>query len=149
MSTESEESFMRLPTRIIPKHYAGPPEKEKRRVSPEQTARGRYFAYGLTLERTDAMLKYQNEACAICLRKFKRRRFHVDHCHKTKKVRGLLCPSCNCGLGMFRDRPDVLASAIAYLRGGLTGPCPTGARGKEVLIIPTDPTAPVFRETET
>lgn len=40
----------------------------------------------------------------------------VDHCHDTGKVRGLLCSRCNAGLGMFRNRPDLLASATDYLQ---------------------------------
>jgi hypothetical protein len=43
------------------------------------------------------------------------RRPHVDHCHKRNKVRGILCARCNAGLGMFRDRPEVLQKAVQYL----------------------------------
>lgn len=74
--------------------------------------------YGITSEEYNAMLKAQNERCAICNRhpsEF-RRQFHVDHCHKTKKVRGLLCCSCNLGLGSFNDNVDRLQLAIAYLQ---------------------------------
>ncbi len=45
---------------------------------------------------------------------------HIDHCHKTGKVRGLLCKLCNCGLGYFRDDPKLMLAAITYL-GGLDG----------------------------
>jgi hypothetical protein len=36
-------------------------------------------------------------------------------CHKTGKVRGILCPSCNLALGLFKDNVDVLSEAIIYL----------------------------------
>jgi len=55
--------------------------------------------------------------CAICHGPPPRRsgRYHVDHDHKTKKVRGLLCNNCNVLVGMARENPDVLQEAIAYL----------------------------------
>lgn len=39
----------------------------------------------------------------------------VDHCHKTNKVRGLLCQTCNQGIGLFKDSIDNLISAHVYL----------------------------------
>lgn len=42
---------------------------------------------------------------------------HVDHCHKTGKVRGILCAECNSGLGKFKDRPEFLIKAVEYLLG--------------------------------
>lgn len=59
----------------------------------------------------------QNSRCAICGRRFEfAGKPHLDHCHRTKKVRGLLCSACNKGLGLFRDDVAVLEAAIAYLR---------------------------------
>lgn len=40
---------------------------------------------------------------------------HIDHCHKTDIVRGLLCGSCNKGLGFFKDSPNLLYKASDYL----------------------------------
>lgn len=55
----------------------------------------------------------QNNQCAICQ---KQKQLHIDHNHETNDVRGLLCGSCNRGLGMFDDDVDVLKRAIGYLQ---------------------------------
>lgn len=74
--------------------------------------------YGLTIDKYEGMLKEQNYACAICPNKLLdgQYRLHVDHSHKTGKVRGLLCRTCNTGLGMFKDSFDVLLNAAKYIQ---------------------------------
>jgi len=74
--------------------------------------------YGISLEKYDDLLKSQLGLCAICRTDNPGGKgdFHVDHCHDTKKVRGLLCQSCNIGLGHFKDSIKFLESAIEYLR---------------------------------
>lgn len=52
-------------------------------------------AYGLTPEQYDDMLRAQGGVCAICKKPPKGNRLHVDHCHETGRIRGLLCVSCN------------------------------------------------------
>jgi hypothetical protein len=42
----------------------------------------------------------------------------IDHNPETGQVRGILCNSCNLGLGMFKDSPERLTFAIDYLQGG-------------------------------
>jgi hypothetical protein len=68
--------------------------------------------YGVTEEQVAALIAEQNGMCAICL---DRPAEHVDHDHETGEVRGILCFTCNVGLGNFRDRPDLLDKAVHYL----------------------------------
>lgn len=42
----------------------------------------------------------------------------VDHCHESGRVRGLLCPGCNIGLGHLAENPDRISGLIAYLTEG-------------------------------
>jgi len=75
-------------------------------------------AYGITLKEYNKMLAKQDECCAICktdIPNGKGNTFHVDHCHETGKVRGLLCSNCNTSLGGFKDNPTLLTKAIKYL----------------------------------
>lgn len=76
-------------------------------------AKHRLRAYGITSERYAQMKAEQSDACAICLRE---RALVIDHSHATGVVRGLLCRECNAGLGLFRDNPDALERASAYLK---------------------------------
>lgn len=63
-----------------------------------------------------ALLTKQNNRCEICKSlNSSKKHFHVDHCHKTGKVRGLLCRKCNTGLGFFDDNPELLIKAAEYI----------------------------------
>lgn len=66
---------------------------------------------GLTPEEIEVIRSQQDNKCAIC---GDENPTDLDHCHKTKKIRWLLCRHCNRGLGAFRDRPDLLRKA-AYM----------------------------------
>jgi hypothetical protein len=70
--------------------------------------------YGITDETYAEMLESQGGRCAICARGC-RRRLAVDHCHATGRVRGLLCASCNLGIGKFGDSPELLLAAAIYV----------------------------------
>ena len=75
--------------------------------------------YGLSLEEFNEKLKSQNNKCAICNNvetRDKHNVFAVDHCHKTGKIRGLLCWKCNSGLGLYNDNKQLLINAIKYLK---------------------------------
>jgi hypothetical protein len=56
-------------------------------------------------------------ACEICGTGFEKQRdICVDHCHSTRAVRGVLCTTCNAGIGMLKDDIGLLEKAIVYLR---------------------------------
>ena len=62
------------------------------------------------------MLDAQNGVCAICGETCKSaQRLSVDHDHTTGEIRGLLCRSCNSGIGYFQDSVKLLKKAIQYL----------------------------------
>jgi hypothetical protein len=71
--------------------------------------------YGITEDQYQAILALQNGVCAICNRHQRICRLSIDHCHKTGKVRGLLCRRCNRNIGRFFDSPQVLHRAAEYL----------------------------------
>lgn len=73
----------------------------------------RVSTYGLSLDDFNQLLQRQNGRCAIC--DTSERKLHVDHDHDTGKVRALLCPPCNRGLGHFRDQHAVVLAAATYL----------------------------------
>jgi len=77
--------------------------------------------YGLSWDQYLAMVAAQGGRCSICSEHPSGRRssLHVDHCHKTGRVRGLLCSKCNAGIGMFGDDARLLSAAIRYLAVGV------------------------------
>jgi hypothetical protein len=89
-----------------------PDHVKKRRL------RNQLRKYGLTPEQFAEMLEAQDGRCAICgdTQATTKKRFHVDHCHATGRVRGLLCSRCNPAIGLFKEDPDILNKAIAYLQ---------------------------------
>ena len=75
--------------------------------------------YGVTFEEYQRMFRKQRGKCAICnvSQSDTKKTLAVDHCHKTKKIRALLCTKCNPGLGFFNDDIKLLEKAIKYLKG--------------------------------
>lgn len=73
--------------------------------------------YGLSQEQYEAMHEAQNGSCAICLTPEAQapRGLYVDHCHRTGKVRKLLCQHCNSAIGMLKEEPSLFLKAISYL----------------------------------
>ena len=71
--------------------------------------------YGISQAQWKAMYDKQRGACAICGCRQRYQSLATDHCHKTGKVRGLLCVNCNRGLGKFFDSPIRLHRAAEYI----------------------------------
>ena len=76
--------------------------------------------YGLTVDDYGNLLTLQDHRCAICkaegtASKGHFAKLHVDHCHSSGKVRGLLCNGCNTGLGKFQENPEALRNAALYV----------------------------------
>ena len=100
-------------------HHAACKASQKR--NPDSKVRGYLkFHYGLSLEKYRELSSRQGDVCALCRRppvgRFDAKpRLHVDHCHKTGKIRGLLCHNCNAGLGNLRDSAEMLRLAADYL----------------------------------
>jgi len=93
-------------------------EKNKEKIN--EYKRKEYFRrkFGIEIFQYDELFKKQKGRCAICKKpqsEFKRK-FALDHCHKTNKIRGLLCTNCNTGIGFLNDNIDNLKNAIQYLR---------------------------------
>ena len=74
----------------------------------------RYSKYGVTKEWFDSRFKGR---CEVCEDTLDRSEAHIDHCHDSGKVRGILCGLCNKGLGQFKDNIERLKAAIRYLEG--------------------------------
>lgn len=72
--------------------------------------------YGITEDEYEALWIGQNGLCCICQTELASdRKPHLDHDHKTGKIRGILCPNCNRGLGAFKDDIALLLKAVDYL----------------------------------
>ena len=87
--------------------------KNKDRVRDRQLQR----TYGISLADFNRMLTEQGGRCAICRTDAPKGRgkFHVDHCHKTNRVRGLLCTLCNTMIGRGQDSTEIFVAAVRYL----------------------------------
>lgn len=75
--------------------------------------------YKLSVTQVEELYISQNKKCKICNIEHKmvskHKGLYIDHCHKTGKVRGLLCANCNRLLGICNDNIDILKSSILYL----------------------------------
>ncbi|MEX3809021.1 endonuclease VII domain-containing protein [Paraburkholderia sp. BR13439] len=90
--------------------------------------------YGIDYDAYLSMLAEQSGVCALCggegfvMAGHHKLKLVVDHCHKTGRIRGLLCHNCNRALGLLQDDTDVIRKAVGYLEGVAT--IPQGRRPK-------------------
>lgn len=73
--------------------------------------------FNMTSAEYDNLLSSQNYCCKICgvHKDNVKNHLSVDHCHKTGKIRGLLCIKCNSGIGFFNEDKGIINKAIKYL----------------------------------
>jgi len=90
-------------------------DRERYRTKYRERRKARHLAseYHLTPATKARMEKRQRGRCAACGMKTE---LHVDHCHDTGIVRGLLCPGCNTAAGLLGECPTRAARLAAYLK---------------------------------
>lgn len=93
-------------------------QKKYRMTNPEKS-KNSYLRknYGITLEDYNRMHEEQKGVCKICERPEPTKYYNlaVDHCHKTGKIRGLLCSPCNRALGFLQESSEIVLKAHQYL----------------------------------
>lgn len=106
----------------IKRRDTGRPRMHDRKARRRQYLRSLKTEYGLPKTDFLRMYREQKGRCKICVTRIRTAKtagdlatLHVDHDHRTGKVRGLLCPKCNHGLGKFQDSPALLAKALRYV----------------------------------
>ena len=92
--------------------------KNRKRTKESRRKESIKALYGLTYDEFEAMLESQQHMCYICKKalELKTAGYAVDHCHKSGKVRKILCMGCNTLLGHSQDNIDILFKMINYLK---------------------------------
>ena len=103
------------------KNYEKIRNKQKNYIYDKDKAKQAQFKYlyGIGVEDYNQKKIEQDHRCMICNTQFldsEYRLLYVDHDHNTGKVRDLLCRKCNAGLGHFNDNPELLQTALDYLK---------------------------------
>lgn len=134
-SKKSEDQKAKIRAASLAYYHAN---KDRRRELRNAADRARYAAGrevrayggerkvgGLPVSEFNRMLVDQGGVCKVCKRPPNDKQLAVDHCHKTGKVRGLLCTACNFAIGLFQDDPETCEAAAAYLRNPTPPPTKT------------------------
>ncbi len=129
LSEEHREKSNEIVAAINRKKYHEDHEYRKNLLEKQKKNRmnAKCKSYGITLDQYNNMFDEQGGVCAICGEEETARHgngvvrsLHIDHCHTTGQVRGLLCNKCNFALGGFKSSEEVLLSAIRYLKNSST-----------------------------
>ena len=97
--------------------------------SNNKTLRNRHkhlkYYYGITLTEYNSTLEKQGGGCGICGSVSNKggigKNLCVDHDHDSGEIRGILCASCNLGIGKFNDDVETVKQAVVYLESARTG----------------------------
>ena len=111
---ERKLQWLREDRRLHPEKYK---KYDKLRYDTRNRALRQLKKYGLDEEGYQKLLHRQGGVCAICQGppNGKGHRYHVDHDHRTGRVRGLLCSRCNTMIGHALENPDILRAGATYV----------------------------------
>lgn len=93
-------------------------ESARKNANPEKRRKNKLSSeYGMTPEQWQTMFEAQGCKCAICnaTEPGSKIGWNTDHCHKSGRVRFILCAHCNRGLGAFKDNPEIMRKAADML----------------------------------
>lgn len=113
MLTEEQKKERKLKAREYYRQYWRDPARKRQHKRSNLMRK-----FGMTPDQWEALFLSQGNGCAICLttNPGSKSGWHTDHCHTSKKVRGILCHHCNIMLGHAKDNPVTMQYAIDYLR---------------------------------
>lgn len=116
---ENKKAYYRKNSSRLKAYQAGWKSNNQDKVRSYSITGRKFKRYKITKEQYDTMLHSQKNQCAICKIDFdlstKKTTPHVDHCHETGRIRGLLCHGCNVMLGCAKDKSKILQAGIKYL----------------------------------
>lgn len=91
--------------------------KNKNKIRLKENRNRLLREYNLTPEQKEQMIISQNFKCKCCLKdlnSLNSSRIHIDHNHKTGKVRGILCQTCNLAFGLMKECSDNIKRLLEY-----------------------------------
>lgn len=94
----------------------------------------------LTLDQYRNLLIRSRRKCECCGRPVRGRSEHIDHCHKTNRVRGILCPGCNTKLGVL-ENIEWVKKGISYLKR-VAGENPLAPGSRSPILPSVEPGVP-------